>query len=190
MKKRALLISVICLTIAAIAYFSRQFTETPPQKNLSKAQQKSPPPAQVSRAAPGKIAFSAPSLLQTGDTSSHPSAISFGSDPSKASDEAAQLFRLFDFYRESFGSFPSGEGNAQFMNALRGNNPDSLPIFPNKHPRLSSDGEILDFWGKAFFFHQISANQIEIRSSGPDRELYTPDDIVAPQLRSESPAAD
>ncbi len=86
---------------------------------------------------------------------------------SGAEEEPRQLLVLFDFYRETFGSFPSGEDNAQFMNALRGANPDRLSIFPQTHPRLNRDGELLDHWGSPFFFHQISADHIEITSPGP-----------------------
>ncbi len=130
---------------------------------------------------PGRISVSPPADIAA--VRPHPNAVSFGSDPSAAQREPQQLLRLFEFYRESFGSFPSGEGNAQFMNALRGANPERLPIFPEKHPRLNPDGELLDFWGSPFFFHQISSDHIEIRSYGPDREIFTGDDIIAPDKR-------
>ena len=42
---------------------------------------------------------------------------------------------------------------------------------------MSLDNEILDRWGKPFFFHVISKNAVEIISAGPDGELFTSDDI-------------
>ena len=93
---------------------------------------------------------------------------------------------IFNLYRARFGSFPSGEDNPQIMNALMGANPEKLPIFPLKHPRLSADGALLDAWKSPFFFHLISSDHMEIRSPGPDQEIYTPDDIVVSNKPQES----
>ena len=40
------------------------------------------------------------------------------------------------------------------------------------------DGELCDRWGTPFFFHAESAARMEIRSAGPDRRLWTEDDVV------------
>ncbi len=44
------------------------------------------------------------------------------------------------------------------------------------HPAVS-EGRLLDRWGTPWFFHPLSAEQIEVRSAGPDRELFTADDL-------------
>lgn len=169
--------------VALLLYLSREheeenFAENSPENRVETSSPVPPSSAVI----PSRIAQSAPVMDQELEKiPSHPLAVSFGSDREKATDEADQVYQLFNFYRESFGSFPSGEGNAQFMNALRGANPERLPIFPAEHPRLNSDGELLDAWNTAFFFHQIAADQIEIRSAGPDKEFYTVDDITAPK---------
>ena len=93
------------------------------------------------------------------------------------------LHGFFQLYRERFGSMPSGEDNAQFLNALRGRNPAALGIFPLAHPRLDSTGQLLDRWGTPYFFHALSRDHIQIRSAGPDRSFYTEDDVVYPRNR-------
>lgn len=120
-----------------------------------------------------------PAILQR--VPSHPMAVSFGESPDLATAEPAILLEILQFYRQEFGTFPAGEDNAAIMNVLRGNNPSGLPIFPAKHPRIAEDGSLLDAWGKPFFFHIIGSQHIEVRSLGPDGEIFTEDDIVVPK---------
>lgn len=112
--------------------------------------------------------------------SAHPLAISFGNNPGFSSSEPAVLLEILQFYRMEFGSFPAGQENRDIMNALTGNNPEKLPVFPRNHPRIDAVGNLLDAWGTPFIFHPISSQYLEIRSSGPDREIFTDDDIVMP----------
>ena len=37
-----------------------------------------------------------------------------------------------------FGCFPAGQENSDIMNALTGNNPGKLPVFPRNHPRIDA----------------------------------------------------
>ena len=43
------------------------------------------------------------------------------------------------------------------------------------------DGELVDRWGTPYFFHSVSAEKMEIVSAGPDKELWTDDDVVSLQ---------
>jgi hypothetical protein len=43
---------------------------------------------------------------------------------------------------------------------------------------VNGNGEMLDGYGTPFFFHQISGQEMEIRSAGPDRVMWTFDDTV------------
>lgn len=117
---------------------------------------------------------------------SHPMAVSFGKSQDHATAEPSTLLVILQFYRQEFGSFPTGEDNASIMNALTGNNPSGLPIFPADHPRIAEDGSLHDAWGKPFFFHMISSQHIEVRSFGPDGVIFTKDDILVPK-RPDSP---
>jgi hypothetical protein len=115
--------------------------------------------------------------------SPHPLAVSFGENPNLATKEPAMLLEILQFYRMEFDSFPAGQENHDIMNALTGNNPGKLSIFPRKHPRIDAAGNLLDAWGKPFMFHPVSSQHLEIRSHGPDGEIFSSDDIVVPQPR-------
>ncbi len=109
----------------------------------------------------------------------HPEAEELGGSSLEAADEPRVVLRVFQAYREAFGSYPPGEDNAQLMRALRGGNPEKRRLFPSENPRLDAAGELLDGFGTPYFFHQISSQEMEVRSAGEDREFYTLDDVVA-----------
>lgn len=48
---------------------------------------------------------------------------------------------------------------------------------PRQSPRIR-DGQLLDRWGTPYWFHPNAANQIEIRSAGPDKNLFSSDDVI------------
>lgn len=68
--------------------------------------------------------------------------------------------------------------NRDITAALSGRNARRLALIPPTHPAISSDGELLDRWGTPLLFHQLSGTAMELRSAGPDRVFYTPDDTV------------
>jgi hypothetical protein len=72
---------------------------------------------------------------------------------------------------------PVGE-NEEITAVLTGRNSLQLALIPKNHPAINARGELCDRWGTPFVFHQLSGTQMEIRSAGPDRKLYTPDDVV------------
>lgn len=103
-----------------------------------------------------------------------------------ASRDLAVVFDLFNHYREAFGGFPTGEDNASFVNALSGNNPKRLAFIDRSHPAVNQDGELTDRWKTPLFFHLQSSDALEIRSAGPDRQMYSGDDVLflSPGLRA------
>jgi hypothetical protein len=44
--------------------------------------------------------------------------------------------------------------------------------------RINGKGELVDYWGTPFFFHQLSGTEMEIHSAGPDKVMWTADDLV------------
>ena len=72
---------------------------------------------------------------------------------------------------------PVGD-NAAITAALTGKNPLNFQFIPREHPAINASGELCDRWGTPFFFHALSGTRMEIRSAGPDRQMYTDDDIV------------
>lgn len=136
-----------------------------------------PTPPPLPRAAAGQPALAARAPLPGPPVSPLSRELA---DPALAPASAPKVvLKMFDAYRSRFGGYPTGSDNREFVNALVGNNPKGLPILDRSHSRLNEKGELLDGWGTPYFFHLIDRNFIEVRSAGPDRVMYTADDVVA-----------
>lgn len=85
-------------------------------------------------------------------------------------------YMLRDF-RTRLGGNPEGT-NAEIIKAVMGGNRAQARLGPPEGQRLNDQGELLDRWGAPYFFHQLSLNEMEVRSAGPDRTMFTTDDIV------------
>jgi hypothetical protein len=81
-------------------------------------------------------------------------------------------------YRTALGENPVGT-NAEIMRAINGDNAKQARIGPPAGQNMNANGELVDPWGTPFFFHQVSGTQMEIRSAGPDRIMWTADDREA-----------
>ena len=68
-------------------------------------------------------------------------------------------------------------GNEDWAKALRGLNPAHERFLPDNYRIFNSDGLLVDRWGTALFFHPTGYKQFDIRSAGPDRKMWTADDI-------------
>ena len=86
---------------------------------------------------------------------------------------------IVDTYRSNFLSTGNPVGsNAEITAALTGGNRLRLALIPADHPAINAEGELCDRWGTPFFFHAESATRMEIRSAGPDRTMWSEDDIA------------
>jgi hypothetical protein len=85
-------------------------------------------------------------------------------------------FTLRDF-RTAHGGNPVGT-NAEITKALMGDNFKQLKLPIPQGSTLNEKGELCDPFGTPYFFHQLSKDQMEVRSAGADRQLWTADDIV------------
>jgi hypothetical protein len=81
-------------------------------------------------------------------------------------------------YRLRFGGNPVGT-NADIVKELDGGNPKTARYLPSELKRLNEQGELIDSWGTPYFFHQLSAEEMETRSAGPDKSMWTSDDVVS-----------
>jgi hypothetical protein len=81
-------------------------------------------------------------------------------------------------YSSRFGGNPVGN-NREITAALNGGNAKQA-MFVNSEDglRLNERSELIDNWGTPFFFHQISGTLMEIHSAGPDKKMWTADDLV------------
>lgn len=88
------------------------------------------------------------------------------------------MSRAIHQYGQMFGGNPVGT-NPEITKQLNGGNPKHINfITAAAGMRVDDSGELVDPWGTPYFFHQISGSDTEIRSAGPDKIMYTADDIV------------
>jgi len=85
-------------------------------------------------------------------------------------------FALRD-YRNVLGENPVGT-NAEITRMLLGDNLKQVKIPVPEGSSVNDKGELCDEMGTPYFFHQLSATKMEIRSAGPDRQMWTADDQV------------
>lgn len=67
--------------------------------------------------------------------------------------------------------------NEDWAAFLRGQNATQERFLPEGHPALDAQGRLVDRWGVPLFFHALGGGRYELRSAGPDRKMWTADDI-------------
>ncbi len=76
------------------------------------------------------------------------------------------------------GENPVGT-NAEIMKQMMGGNSHQATLGPPEGLPLNAQGELVDPWGTPYFFHQLSRDKMEVRSAGPDKVMWTADDVTA-----------
>jgi hypothetical protein len=86
---------------------------------------------------------------------------------------------VLDTFRTNFPQAGNPVGaNAEITAALTGANRLRVAFLAPDHPAINRAGELCDRWGTPFFFHAESASKMEIRSAGPDKKMWTDDDVT------------
>jgi hypothetical protein len=95
--------------------------------------------------------------------------------------DLAIINELFATWQSNFprAGNPVGE-NTEITAALSGANPLRFAFLPRGHRAVNARGELCDRWGTPLRFHQVSGQQMEMRSAGPDRKFSTDDDAFWP----------
>ena len=88
-----------------------------------------------------------------------------------------EMLRQYQRHMHRREGLPIGN-DTDLARVLAGHNPIRLVVLPPDHPALSPDGRLRDRWGTPYFIHARGNGAFEIRSAGPDRRLFTPDDCV------------
>jgi hypothetical protein len=108
-------------------------------------------------------------------------------DGTTESDDLEIIQTLVAYYRRAnAGDGPGGGLNHEIVAALRGENENGIAVLPSDLLAFSAAGELLDRWGTPYYFHPISRTVLEIRSLGPDKKLWTSDDIESGAPASEA----
>jgi hypothetical protein len=67
--------------------------------------------------------------------------------------------------------------NEDWADFFTGKNAAHERFFSDNHPALNAKGQLIDRWGTPLFFHALGGGRYEIRSAGPDKVMWTSDDV-------------
>lgn len=67
--------------------------------------------------------------------------------------------------------------NEDWADLLRGKNAAREEFLPAQHVALNDKGQLVDRWQTPLFFHALGGGRYEIRSAGPDKAMWTEDDL-------------
>ncbi len=87
------------------------------------------------------------------------------------------LIRQYLRMLHSRQGLPIGD-DIDLARVLTGHNPMKRVFIPVGNPALSPDGHLRDRWGTPYFIHPVGYGAFEVRSAGPDRKMFTSDDVV------------
>ena len=132
-----------------------------------------PPPLTPDRANVAGITSDGTRLLPGGEDIAR----NLNSSTVAPADDLDILAGVLATYRGIFGQNPPGGENAEITAALIGRNQKQLAILPPDIPALNPAGELIDRWGTPYFFHPVTRTTMEVLSAGPDRTLWTADDV-------------
>jgi hypothetical protein len=135
----------------------------------------------IAPAAPVRPPPPAPVVVRSPDPGRSPLADKLNAADGDIRADLAIVDRVLDNFRLELGGNPVGT-NREITAQLSGRNARRHAPLPPDHPAINSSGQLVDRWGTPFFFHAVSAQKMEIRSAGPDRELYSDDDAVSSPL--------
>lgn len=85
--------------------------------------------------------------------------------------------QLLGDYRGIFKENPVGSLNQEITAQLLGHNRMKIIFVSRDIEAFNSDLEILDRWGSPIVFHPLSSQVLGLHSLGPDRQLWTDDDL-------------
>jgi hypothetical protein len=104
------------------------------------------------------------------ETTQHPA-------PPETRNQVEQVALLIRDFRNALHQNPSGN-NQEITASLVGQNQKQLVFVIPEGSSMNQKKELCDNWGTPYFFHQLSASTMEVRSAGEDKTLWTADDIV------------
>jgi hypothetical protein len=85
---------------------------------------------------------------------------------------------MLSAYRTNFPNKGNPTGtNEEITLSLSGKNKLGLILISRNNPAINSAGELCDRWGTPYFFHAESGLKMKIRSAGPDKKMWTKDDL-------------
>ena len=88
----------------------------------------------------------------------------------------SELMQNFTLIVKSAASRPLS-ANEEWARACAVSIPPASASCQTGTSRLNAQGQLVDRWGAPLFFHALGHGEFQVRSAGPDRRLWTADDI-------------
>lgn len=104
-------------------------------------------------------------------------ASALGAKDGSVEDDLSTIEMLLSSYGRNHGGHPTGE-NEEIAAALLGKNDKRVAYLEGRGSYLDASGRLIDRWGRPYIFHSITAKWTELRSTGPDGQPFTADDVV------------
>ena len=180
MKKHFLVVALAAAVLVAVLLPRGSVTPTPPALEAPRPSATVAPPRTALAPPPTPLPTPAPATPHPRQAGS-PLARELNAPTSDATRDVAALHGMLRQYLRQLHQRPGHPiGNdADLARVLTGHNPMQLVVLPRTHPALSPDGRLRDRWGTPYFIHPRGHGAFEIRSAGPDRQLFTADDAIA-----------
>jgi hypothetical protein len=176
MNKRILRVGVLAVSAAVLVWLAMDREKPAPAP---------PAPPSVSRQTPPPAP---PELLEPREaTTEHPHEswerlLARDGSPQEDRDALADIVTNYLQSQPDSRRPPLGT-NDEITRALTDRDVLGDAALPASHPGIVG-GQLVDRWSTPWFFHQQSADLIEVRSAGPDRRLFTEDDLVGSYLKN------
>lgn len=160
---------------------------TPPEVASAPAPTPGTPPlaAVPGGSTPAAVPAGATGSIPPGPTAAVIAAVPTGNAPGPAAapgqtaqTDVVRVRHMVSDYHTLMGENPVGT-NAEIMKQMTGENSRQATLGPPDGMALNGQGELVDPWGTPYFFHQLSRDKMEVRGAGPDRVMWTADDVIA-----------
>lgn len=164
MKARVGVIALVALIVGGLLWWPKRTPDAPAPVVVA------PPPVPAPPPAPSKFTedLSAEHLVGYGTAAS---------DPQRDLEMVKDVVDAFIRSIKIPGALPTGS-NRELVAALAGENAHRIRFIDPASPFMNADGELLDRWQVPLFFHFVEADDVGVRSAGPDRVLWTADDVM------------
>ena len=189
--KKSIAVAALAVAAAVSVYFYKQ-PAPPPIQSAAALQKEVPLPQNA--IAPQSITQTGPAINAVPAQKPRRVATSLAAKLNAPDSTAAEdvvvlhgMLRQYLRFLKDRQARPIGN-DSDLARVLIGNNPMKLVILPPDHPALGADGRLRDRFGTPYFIHPRGHLAFEIRSAGPDRKLFTADDLVENPARSTSAA--
>jgi hypothetical protein len=176
--KRNVSVVVILIVILTVIFLThRSSHKTPINSTNAAVQSPSTPNIQVTEIplSPSSSAATNQSVLLLGETILR----DYANTNLPPQNDLTLMSRLMDnsqLLLKSAANRPLS-ANEDWADCLRGKNSAHERFLPDNHVALNTNGQLVDRWGTPLFFHALGGGRFDIRSAGPDRKLWTDDDI-------------